>query len=240
MIFYFSGTGNSAWVARTLADLTGDTAYDLISYRQSPDITERTVGFVFPVYAWGLPAPVTAFVKRLSGEAAFTFALCTCGSEAGYALNRLNRLIRLDSRYSLSMPNNYILGSGCAESDDVIHDKITRAQQTLPVIAQEILAKLPTVRVDVGKMPRLKSTLIHAGFSKFACTTKPFYATDLCNGCGLCAERCPAQTIRLQDGKPIWGKTCYQCTACLNNCPQGAIEYGKSTIGKKRYHFPNL
>ena len=38
MIFYFSGTGNSAWAARQLARLTSDEAYDITNLKELPDI----------------------------------------------------------------------------------------------------------------------------------------------------------------------------------------------------------
>ena len=56
MIFYFSGTGNSAWAARQLARLTGDTACDITTLKELPDMdSAKQLGFVFPVYAWGAP-----------------------------------------------------------------------------------------------------------------------------------------------------------------------------------------
>ena len=39
MIFYFSGTGNSAWAARQLARLTDDTACDITHLNGLPDLT---------------------------------------------------------------------------------------------------------------------------------------------------------------------------------------------------------
>lgn len=66
MIFYFSGTGNSAWAARHLASLTGDEAYDITNLNKLPDMEEvKQIGFFFPVYAWGMPEIMVNFVKKL-------------------------------------------------------------------------------------------------------------------------------------------------------------------------------
>ncbi len=67
MIFYFSGTGNSAWVARQLAHLTGDVACDITTLAHTPDVQkEEQVGFVFPVYAWGASEVMTNFASKLA------------------------------------------------------------------------------------------------------------------------------------------------------------------------------
>lgn len=52
----------------------------------------------------------------------------------------------------------------------------------------------------------------------------------------LCARVCPLKNIVIRDGCPTWNGACTHCTACLNLCPAGAIEYGKKTVGKPRYH----
>ena len=87
MIFYFSGTGNSAWVAQQLARLTGDQAYDIATLAEMPDMqAAKQIGFAFPIYAWGAPEPMVAFAKKLVKTQAFTFGVCTCGAEAGLAM----------------------------------------------------------------------------------------------------------------------------------------------------------
>ncbi len=67
-----------------------------------------------------------------------------------------------------------------------------------------------------------------------------FRATDACIGCGKCVELCPLNNIRLENGKPVWGKNCTHCMACICHCPKEAIEYGKKSKGKPRYHFEAL
>lgn len=58
MIFYFSGTGNSRYVAEHIAVHTGDRALDICGLNPGGSITAETadsIGFVFPVYSWGVP-----------------------------------------------------------------------------------------------------------------------------------------------------------------------------------------
>ncbi len=235
MIFYFSGTGNSAWAARQLANLTEDEAYNIISLKELPDIgNAKQIGFVFPVYAWGAPEVMVDFAKKLPQPPVFTFGVCTCGGDAGLTMKQFSKWYSLSSSYSLVMPNNYIIGS---DTDDkgVILQKITAARVELEQIAQEIHRQEQVYRVHEGGLAGVKSHLANLGFNKFARSAKPFFTEDSCNGCGLCARNCPAHAISLRDGKPIWAAQCYQCLRCINECPQRAIQYGKSTAGRHRY-----
>ena len=237
MIFYFSGTGNSRWAARQLAARLDDTAVDLIGPDNLPDCSgEKRLGLVFPVYAWGLPEPVERFAARLPRTAAFTFGVATCGSEAGHALKLLDKIFPLGSSYSLVMPNNYIAGADL-DDDATARAKLDAAEKALAVMAEEIAAARPVCRVHEGSLAGLKSSLVHYGFNRFARSTKPFYATDACTGCGQCARDCPASTIRLDNGRPVWGEHCYQCLRCLHRCPVQAIQYGKGTEDKGRYRI---
>ena len=68
----------------------------------------------------------------------------------------------------------------------------------------------------------------------------PFTASDACTGCGQCVRRCPTNNIVLREGKPVWSKDCTHCMACICYCPAEAIEYGKKSLGKPRYHFEAL
>ena len=66
----------------------------------------------------------------------------------------------------------------------------------------------------------------------------PTVDVEKCKGCGKCARLCPLGNIRMEEGRPHWGDRCTHCMACLCGCPTGAIEYGRATKGKERYHFP--
>lgn len=50
-------------------------------------------------------------------------------------------------------------------------------------------------------------------------------ATDLCVGCGTCADGvCLVDNIHLEGGRAVHGIECKGCGRCVEVCPQGAIE----------------
>lgn len=235
MVFYFSGTGNSEWAAKEIAMHTEDRACDIIGLKEMPEMgKEKQIGFVFPVYAWGAPEPVTAFAKKLQHPDLFTFGVCTCGSEAGRTMRKFSAIYPLDSCYSLVMPSNYIVGTDTEDEETVLR-KLQEADEEIQRISQEILKKEKVYRVREGACAKLKSGPVNFGFNKFARKTQPFYVTNTCDGCGLCAKDCPASTIVMTDQGPKWGKLCYQCMKCINQCPKQAIQYGKVTESRRRY-----
>lgn len=238
MIFYFSGTGNSKWVAEEIAKKIEDKAYNISKLSELSKINEeKQIGFVFPIYAWGVPEAMEIFVQKLENVKTFTFGICTCGADAGIALKKLSEIYHLDSSYSIIMPSNYIIGEDL-EDEDIILKKIDNAKKEIEIISNEIMQRKKVYRVNEGKMPTFKSNVINKGFNKFVRNTKPFYVKkEYCNSCGLCAKICPASTITLVDGKPVWNEKCYQCLSCINKCPKSAIQYGKKTEKRRRYNI---
>ncbi len=67
-----------------------------------------------------------------------------------------------------------------------------------------------------------------------------FWVDEKCNGCGICSRICPVGNIRMSEGKPVWQHHCEQCFACLQWCPQEALQFGSKTAGGKRYHHPEV
>ncbi|OPY86895.1 MAG: Ferredoxin [Syntrophaceae bacterium PtaU1.Bin231] len=46
----------------------------------------------------------------------------------------------------------------------------------------------------------------------------------LCNGCGACAEVCPAEAVEIVDGKArVDAETCIECGVCEMDCTEDAI-----------------
>lgn len=55
--------------------------------------------------------------------------------------------------------------------------------------------------------------------------------TDACVGCGICAEKCMTQVIKIVDGKAVIDhNACLECGVCERSCPTGAavkVEWGE-------------
>lgn len=93
MILYFSGTGNSLYVAKKLAELTGDTAVPISAiHERCQRIQDRIIGFVFPVYFGDLPEPVQDFIRQVRFQkSTYFYGIATCGSAPGRSLRTMDR-----------------------------------------------------------------------------------------------------------------------------------------------------
>lgn len=52
---------------------------------------------------------------------------------------------------------------------------------------------------------------------------KPLVNKEDCMACGLCAENCPSNAIRIDDVAEINYDKCMACGNCARVCPQNAI-----------------
>ena len=50
------------------------------------------------------------------------------------------------------------------------------------------------------------------------------FASNKCDGCGLCADTCPVDAIKMIGKKPYWTFACEACNRCICYCPKKAIE----------------
>ena len=71
MILYFSGTGNSRYIASRIKEKTQQDMLclnDRIKAENFSDIdTGKNVVLVTPTYAWRIPTVVSDFIKKVSG-----------------------------------------------------------------------------------------------------------------------------------------------------------------------------
>ena len=80
-IYYFSGTGNSLYVAKELQKRIERAKLIPVISRLDREVVEtdaETIGFVFPVYFSAIPVPVKNFIKKLDLKSAkYNFAAAT-------------------------------------------------------------------------------------------------------------------------------------------------------------------
>lgn len=248
-IFYFSGTGNSLQISKDIAEKLGDT--DVISISKIIDngeiqIESKSLGIVFPVYMCGLPSIVDNFIKALNiNKDTYVFAVATMGGMQGNSLKQINDLMenknkKLNAGFTVAMPGNYIpmYGAKSKESqiktfdkvkikvDDIVNvvkEKKNQGYEKSNLLVEKVIA--PLMYKKIGTIHNLDNN---------------FWVKDNCTSCGICQKVCGVNNIEIKNGKPTWKNKCEQCMACIQYCPQEAIEYSKKTIGRKRYKNPNI
>ena len=247
MVFYFTGTGNSRFVAKGIARAIGHEPVDITKYTRTmdrPEFTEPGVYvFVCPSYMSAPARAMTDFIEWAGfPEGVKAYFIVTCASSMGIS-PRVSRELcdKKNMEYmgavQIRMPQNYIAlftTKKIEENNDIIEN----AEKEIEKISAQILngeiidsKKIGAVEYSVTKWVR---DVYYKDFMK----TKRFKATDECIACQKCVRLCPLSNISMKDNKPAWGNKCTHCMACINQCPVDAIEYGKGSVGKPRYKGP--
>ena len=244
-IFWFSGTGNSLYTAKLLAEAMGDTK--LVPMASGAPLSAMggdgcKIGFVFPSYYGDLPRLVRAFVEKLSIlPHTDVFALVTMGafgqgSVKALAAQLAAKGVPLRYGVGLRINGNYILkydpAMFGAKSKRRIQAKLNKADQRIVRIAEEINSGKQLVKTNAITAKTL--------YNDIAALDAGFAVNEKCTGCGLCEKVCPVGNIKLADGKPVWQHYCEHCVACISWCPTTAINYGQTTLKRTRYHNPRI
>jgi ferredoxin len=249
VIYYFTGTGNSLETARLLGQKLGNTRLVSIASLQKENAViceAEQIGLVFPVYMFGLPLIVRNFAQKLraSQAGAYIFSVATYGGTIGAANLQLQKILRqngLDLRggFGLKMPGNYTVLYG-APAHKTLAKMIAQAGAQTNRLAERILRQEKTLAKSNFFTRPLGQWFYNKVMPNISLADKNFQVKDSCTSCGICARLCPTNNIYLQNGKPNWLHRCEQCLACLQWCPAEAIQYGKKTAGRRRYHHPAI
>ena len=245
MILCFSGTGNSKYVAQRIADALDDALVNLNDRIKASDTSSVETGerviIVTPTYAWRIPRVVRDWLLKteLHGAKQAWFVM-TCGSEIGNA-DKYNRELCAEKAIScmgtaqIVMPENYIAMFSAPQADEA-RQIVAKAEPDIDRAIAAIQANQPFAPTRNNLYDRFMSTAANPVFYALFVKADKFRADDKCIGCGKCAQLCPLNDISIVDDRPVWGKNCTHCMACICHCPTGAIEYGRKSLGKPRYH----
>ena len=249
MILFFSGTGNSNYVAKRIADALGDALVNLNDRIKASDTSSVETGerviIVTPTYAWRIPRVVRDWLRKTElRDAKQAWFVMTCGSEIGNA-DKYNRELCAEKAIScmgtaqIVMPENYIAMFSAPQADEA-QEIVAKAEPSIDRAIAAIQRNQPFAPTRNNLYDRFMSGPVNPIFYKFFVKADAFAASSACIGCGQCAKRCPMNNVTLKDGKPVWGRNCTHCMACICYCPVSAIEYGNKSVGQPRYHFEAL
>ena len=247
MVLYFSGTGNSRYVAKRIGREIDDEVSDLFERIRSHDNSElRSESpwvVVVPTYAWRIPHIVQEWLEHtaLLGNGDIYFVM-TCGGSIGNAGKYLRQLcegkkLNYLGCMAVVMPENYLAMFDVPPREKAL-EVIRKSENVIEKAANLIKSHRGFPQPDITVMDRVNSGIVNDIFYPAFVHAKKFYATGACISCGKCVKLCPLNNISLETDKPVWGKNCTHCMACICNCPCEAIEYGKHSRGKNRYHCP--
>ncbi len=249
IIYYFSGTGNNYILARDLAQLLPST--EIRPMRFLPEDRDRIsaydlIGFCVPSYYSHVPAAVKSYLEgaRFSREQ-IIFTVIGCGSSRGRSTEELRERIEagggvVKNEYLVVSPGNFILSYGAFPK---IYERtvLRRSKRKTIRIAREV--------IDAENTRHLKKALLFSGWMEpavqkiletFPRRATEYSVSDRCVGCGICAGVCPVGNIRIADNRPVFGTNCQQCMACIQWCPNRAIDYRNIAGSRKRYRHPEL
>lgn len=267
MILWFSGTGNSRWVAEQLS-----ARLSLPMTELRPSVTSVPLGispegsaviWAFPVYSWGIPPYIRSIMRSLifegeNVENSVHHLVLTCGDDCGLAPEMWRHDIakrgwKSGNVYSVIMPNNYVCMKGFDVDPKTLEaEKLAAAPIRVDSIAESLSNYVPgTATDDVvrGSFAWIKTKVIYPWFVRHAMSPRSFRHTNACISCGKCAAVCPLRNIAMQPATspdssgrtrkyPSWGPDCAGCLACYHICPRHAVMYGKSTEKKGQYFNP--
>lgn len=219
MLFYFTATGNSLYVAKQL-----DPRYISIAQAIHDELRayeDRQIGIVCPVHVQRMPELVAAFLRHARFDTAYFYIILTYGSRYGNAPRQacdLAQSLGIQPAYVnvVWMADNFLPEADIEE--ETAADKQTDAQ--IAAIQEDLHHSRRFIAPEDVRGRRFSRL-----FSKLAKNGPGLYhINEDCIGCGICQKICPMDRFTIQDQKSKYDPNgCIGCMACIHACPMSAI-----------------
>jgi len=249
-IYYFSGTGNSLWSAKRIAQIIDgirqQDACELynIGVEAEKDqliIEADAVVMVFPSYAYSLPLIVRRFVMNAVFKTPYLAAFVTYGSSPRGTMGELRRILKKKNIGTLFFGRipaveNYLAIFGPPKAQ-TLERRVVMQEKATEEAAHYISERRENRVTTFRPFSAFISWLFLLGVKIFY---KFYRLSDSCNGCGICAQVCPVAAIDMRDGRPLFTSKCEHCQGCVNMCPSRAIQFGRVKWGSSGYRHPRI
>ena len=244
VVLYFSGTGNSKFIARHFAKKMGAECHSIeekIDFKQLFNLVD-TVAVVYPIYGSCVPRIMREFVALYMEEfqKKKLIIFCTQMVFSGDGAKAFARLIPNCEEHILyaehfKMPNNICnfplfpmirIGLGI---------KPRRALKRLDTVCNNIRNGVIKKR-GWSIFSSLLGKTQNVGYPKIEEKARhSFHADDTCTKCGLCVRICPMNNLEIVNGQVIQKDNCTICYRCVNACPKQAATVFLKAKPKRQY-----
>lgn len=238
VVLYFTGTGNCLYVARQLAGKEGEIlSIPQLMRKKQFEIEADEIGLVYPIYGHMPPYMVREFIKKAQLKAEYKFAVLTYGMrkcnaveiwdgisrKAGNVFDYIGTIVMVDNWLpNFDMNEQMKIDKHIPENlAKITCDLSNRRRWHEPVTQEE--------REQHEGFMSLSGLDPEVGFLMKA--DRSFRVTDDCIHCGICTYVCPRGNYQLTGQGVKMQGDCEFCFACIQNCPQRAIQFKKNEDG---------
>lgn len=247
LVFYFTATGNSLFVARQFSDNPLSIPQELKKGSLKYEADE--IGFVFPDYAASAPMIVREFLQKAKFSAPYMFSVITFGNasvnvsewwsqfakEHGVNFNYVKPILMVDNYLPVFDMN-----------EQMKMDKHT--DENLAAIIEDVTTHKSYI--EPSNMGFFNKDMLKGmqdqHFSMTADRLLELKA-DRCIQCMTCEKVCPHKNFTLSGDAVAFEGKCEYCLACVHNCPQKALTLKPAREGwpgernpEARYRNPNV
>ena len=225
MVFYFTGTGNSLYIAKQIE--REPISIPQIMQRECLEFTAERIGIVAPVYGHEVPTMVKEFLRKSVFYTNYFYMILTYGNRHGGAAELAKKLcdecgVSVNYINVILMADNWLPGFDMDEQKKI--DK--KVEENMDKILSD-LAKRKNMISEVTDIDRAAHQQFLDRMSQMPADVWQHLlrVTENCVGCGTCEKVFPSSSIHVVDGKAvhILGN-CQTCLACAHACPQKAIQ----------------
>lgn len=240
LVFYFTATGNSLFIAKQFSDSPISIPQELKKSNLVYEADE--IGFVFPDFAASAPMIVREFIEKAQFKAPYIFSVITFGNASVNVAEWWNDYAKgkgLNNNYinSILMVDNYLPVFDMNEQVKI--DKQT--DQNMAAIIEDITAHKDFIAPsEMGWFT--KEMLQGMQEMHFSQTSEQLIKLDTskCIECTTCTEVCPRGNFSLTSGGLKISGKCEYCLACIHNCPQHALSLERERNKDARYRHPDI
>lgn len=224
MVFYFTGTGNSLYIAKQIEE--NPLSIPQVIHQESQEFSADSIGIVAPVYGHEVPQMVKDFMKKAVFHTDYFYMILTYGNrhggaaelakrlcdECGIAVSYINAIVMVDNWLpNFDMNEQLKIDKRIGENLDAILTDLNNKKNMISEVTDSDRAVHQQFLDAMSHMP--SDVWQHI-----------LRVSDTCVGCGICETVCPSASIHVVNGKAVYTPGyCQTCFACVHACPQKAM-----------------